>query len=95
MHTLTQKKNIDFNLKEIIQGYVDNQEPLKIEQSYNKNGIAYLPNLGYYKEETKIESQKEINQNELLLQKNDLKRYETLYHKGIYSTQEFEKQQLL
>lgn len=40
-------------------------------------------------------SQKEINQSELQLQKNDLDRYETLYRKGIIATQEIEKQRLL
>lgn len=40
-------------------------------------------------------SQKEINQSELQLQKNDLDRYEILYKKGIIATQEIEKQRLL
>lgn len=40
-------------------------------------------------------SQKSINQNELVLQKSDLDRYETLYKKGIIATQEIEKQRLL
>jgi multidrug resistance efflux pump len=40
-------------------------------------------------------SQKEINQTELQLQKNDLDRYETLYKKGIIATQEIEKHRLL
>ncbi|MDR7209011.1 HlyD family efflux transporter periplasmic adaptor subunit [Flavobacterium piscis] len=42
-----------------------------------------------------LESQKEINQNELQLQKNDLNRYEILYNKGIVSEQEIEKQRLI
>lgn len=42
-----------------------------------------------------LESQKEINQNELQLQKNDLNRYEILYNKGIVSQQEIEKQRLI
>lgn len=41
-----------------------------------------------------LESQKSINQNELVLQKNDLDRYETLFKKGIIATQELEKQKL-
>lgn len=40
-------------------------------------------------------NQKEINQNELVLQKNDVERYESLYKKGVISTQEIEKQRLL
>lgn len=42
-----------------------------------------------------LESQKDINQSELALQKNDLDRYETLYKKGIIATQEIEKQRLI
>ncbi|MBO9582926.1 MAG: HlyD family efflux transporter periplasmic adaptor subunit [Flavobacterium sp.] len=42
-----------------------------------------------------LQSQKDINQNELLLQKNDLDRYELLFIKGIYSSQEVEKQRLI
>jgi multidrug resistance efflux pump len=42
-----------------------------------------------------LESQKSINQNELVLQKNDLDRYETLYKKGIIASQEIEKQRLI
>lgn len=42
-----------------------------------------------------LESQKSINQNELVLQKSDLDRYETLYKKGIIATQEMEKQRLI
>jgi len=42
-----------------------------------------------------LESQKSINQNELILQKSDLDRYETLYKKGIIATQEMEKQRLI
>lgn len=42
-----------------------------------------------------LESQKEINQSELTLQKNDLDRYEILFKKGICAAQEVERQQLL
>lgn len=35
-------------LEEIMQGYFLKKEPLKIKYSYNKNGIAYIPNKGYY-----------------------------------------------
>lgn len=41
-----------------------------------------------------LESQKEINSDELALQKNDLERYEGLYKKGIIATQELEKQKM-
>jgi len=42
-----------------------------------------------------LESQKSINLNELVLQKNDLDRYENLYKKGIIAAQEIEKQRLI
>ena len=42
-----------------------------------------------------LESQKSINQNELVLQKSDLDRYEKLYTKGIIASQEIEKQRLI
>ena len=42
-----------------------------------------------------LQSQKEINQNELVLQKNELNRYEVLFQKGIYASQEVERQRLL
>lgn len=35
-------------LEEVMQGYFTHKENLKIEHSYNKNSIAYLPNVGYY-----------------------------------------------
>lgn len=41
-----------------------------------------------------LESQKNNNQSELVLQKNDLDRYEGLFKKGIIATQEFEKHKL-
>jgi multidrug resistance efflux pump len=42
-----------------------------------------------------LESQKSINQNELILQKSDFDRYETLFKKGIIAAQEMEKQRLI
>lgn len=42
-----------------------------------------------------LESQRGINENELVLQKSDLDRHESLHKKGIISTQEIEKQRLL
>jgi multidrug efflux pump subunit AcrA (membrane-fusion protein) len=41
-----------------------------------------------------LESQKSINQNELVLQKSDLDRYDVLFKKGIIATQELEKHKL-
>lgn len=41
-----------------------------------------------------LESQKSINQNELILQKSDLERYEGLFKKGIVAAQELEQHKL-
>lgn len=41
-------------LKEILQGYFSEKKTLKVDISYNKEGIAYLPRIGYFhKGETK------------------------------------------
>jgi multidrug efflux pump subunit AcrA (membrane-fusion protein) len=42
-----------------------------------------------------LKSQKNLNQNEIELQKIDLERYESLFKKGIIASQEIEKQRLL
>jgi multidrug resistance efflux pump len=42
-----------------------------------------------------LESQKNINQNELVLQNIDVERYESLFKKGIIAAQEMEKQRLI
>lgn len=65
-------------------------QPYKVDckaQSYEANELRERLNL--------LISQKEINENELQLQKNDLERYETLFKKGIIALQEIEKQRLL
>lgn len=36
-------------LEEILHGYFIKQEVLKVTHSFNKNGIAYIPQLGYFK----------------------------------------------
>lgn len=41
-----------------------------------------------------LESQKSINQNELVLEKSDLERYQGLFNKGIIAAQELEKHKL-
>ncbi len=65
-------------------------QPYKVEgfaQNYEATQLQERLNL--------LESQKDINQSELALQKIDLDRYETLYKKGIIATQEIEKQRLI
>lgn len=42
-----------------------------------------------------LEQQKKLNENELLLQKTDLNRYQTLFNKGIISMQDFENRKLI
>jgi len=42
-----------------------------------------------------LQSQKSINQSEVILQKNDLERYEGLFKKGIIAIQELEKHKLI
>ena len=64
-------------------------QPYKVEgtaQSYEAIQIKERLNL--------LESQKNINQNEIEIQKLDLDRYETLFKKGIVSAQEIEKHRL-
>lgn len=77
--------------KEYIADKLNTQlQPFKVEgtaQSYEAIQLKERLNL--------LESQKEINVSELVLQKNDLERYETLFKKGIIATQELEKQRLL
>ncbi|GIQ57801.1 hemolysin [Flavobacterium collinsii] len=67
-----------------------NLQPYKIEgaaQGYESTQIKERLNL--------LESQRDINISELQLQRKDLLRYQGLFKKGIISTQEVEKQELL
>ncbi len=41
-----------------------------------------------------LQQQKSINESELLLQKNDMNRFETLFNKGVVSAQDFENKKL-
>lgn len=36
-------------LEELMQGYFTEKKSLQIEYSYNKNNVAYIPNIGYFK----------------------------------------------
>lgn len=79
-----------FQKESLVQDLNLNLKPYQVEgnaQTYES--IQLKERLGL------LLSQKEINQSELQLQKNDLDRYETLYKKGIIATQEIEKQRLL
>lgn len=64
-------------------------QPFQVEgsaQSYEAIQLKERLNL--------LESQKSYNQSELILQKRDLDRYESLFKKGIIAEQELEKQKL-
>lgn len=79
-----------FQKESLVQDLNLNLKPYQVEgnaQTYES--IQLKERLGL------LLSQKEINQSELQLQKNDLDRYETLYKKGIIATQEIEKQRLI
>lgn len=65
-------------------------QPYKIEgnaQSYESIQLRERLSL--------LESQKSNNQSELILQKNDLERYQGLFNKGIIATEELEKHKLI
>ena len=65
-------------------------------QPYKVEGTAQSYEAIQLKERLSLlESQKSINQNELVLQKSDLDRYEGLFKKGIIAAQEMEKQRLI
>ncbi len=64
-------------------------------QPYQVEGTAQSYEAIQLKERLNLlESQKSINQNELVLEKRDLDRYDGLFKKGIIATQELEKHKL-
>lgn len=71
-------------LEEIMQGYFTEKEPLKIKHSYNKNDIAYIPNVGYYNQnQEKTEPILEIEGLEVVKEHHPLlQRYLFEYYKG-------------
>ena len=71
-------------LEEIMQGYFTEKEPLKIEHSYNKNAISYIPNIGYYNQNQELtESILEIEGLEVMKELHPLMhRYLFEYYKG-------------
>ena len=77
-----QKESMASNLNATLQ-------PYRVEgraQSYEAIQLSERLNL--------LQSQKNINENELILQKSDVDRYETLFKKGIIAAQELEKHRL-
>ncbi|WP_374174608.1 hypothetical protein [Flavobacterium tructae] len=70
-------------LEEIVQGYFTHKEVIKVQYSYNKNNIAYLPNLGYYKNGIKIDEILIIDEFEILKETHPLiENYFTEYYRG-------------
>lgn len=64
-------------------------KPFQVEgNAQNVETVQILARLGL------LQQQKTLNVNELQLQKSDLNRYETLFNKGIVSTQDFENKKL-
>lgn len=64
-------------------------------QPYQVEGTAQSYEAIQLKERLSLlESQKSINQNELVLEKSDLERYQGLFNKGIIAAQELEKHKL-
>ncbi len=54
-------------LTEIMQGYFVEKEPLYLKESCNKEGVAYVPNLGYFdKTGSKVDDLLEIDKFEIL-----------------------------
>ena len=78
-----QKENIADELNSKLQPYKVESSAQSYEAIQLKERLSLL------------ESQKSINQNELVLQKSDVERYETLFKKGIIAAQEMEKQRLI
>jgi multidrug resistance efflux pump len=64
-------------------------EPYKVEiNAQNSESVQITARL------TILQQQKSLNESELLLQKNDVNRYETLFNKGVISAQDFENKKL-
>lgn len=72
-------------LNEIIQGHYINKEPLSINHSYNKNKIAYIPNLGYFEKDstTMLEPLLKVDEFEIIKDPHPLlDSYFIEYYKG-------------
>ena len=71
-------------LIEILQGYFVETEPLLLKESFNKYGVAYVPNLGYFdKDGNKIEDILNIDNFEILKTAHPiLEKYFIEYYKG-------------
>lgn len=67
----------------------NNLQPYKIEgNAQNSESVQISARIAI------LQQQKSLNESELLLQKNDVNRYETLFNKGVISAQDFENKKL-
>lgn len=82
----SKKDNLFSNeiLTEIMQGYFVEKEPLVLNESYNNEGIAYVPNLGYFdKQGNKIDDILKIDAFEILKTNHPLlEKYFYEFYKG-------------
>lgn len=72
-------------LEEILQGYFLNKEKIKIKYSFNKHGIAYLPQIGYFKKGEKYPYESILIKDEFELLKEihpTQERYFVEFYKG-------------
>ncbi|MFV8328469.1 HlyD family secretion protein [Flavobacterium sp. ZS1P14] len=67
----------------------DDLQPYKVEgNAQNSESVQISARLAI------LQQQKSLNESELILQKNDVNRYETLFDKGVISAQDFENKKL-
>nr|WP_314898113.1 HlyD family efflux transporter periplasmic adaptor subunit [uncultured Flavobacterium sp.] len=67
----------------------DDLQPYKVEgNAQNSESVQISARLAI------LQEQKSLNESELLLQKSDVNRYETLFNKGVVSAQDFENRKL-
>lgn len=82
----SKKDNLFTNemLTEIVQGYFVEKEPLLLNESFNKEGIAYVPNLGYFdKQGNKIDDILKIDAFEIVKTNHPLlEKYFYEFYKG-------------
>lgn len=105
----THANGVNFNFKQLVNAqlgdiesayagfhaaYIANElnydlQPYKVEgNAQNSESVQISARLAI------LQQQKSLNESELLLQENDVNRYETLFNKGVISAQDFENKKL-
>lgn len=74
--------------------YIANELNRDLHPFQIENGAQHSENIQIKERLSILQQQKNLNESELLLQKNDLKRFETLLSKGVISEQDFEHKKL-